>query len=87
MTGPGQDDARAAAAILRRLAARHHAGEIAMQTYRRDRRRVLEALSNGRPLPDDLITTSLVADVRWRLAIILAVAALAALVVTWFIVG
>lgn len=87
MTGPAQDDARAAAAILRRLATSHHAGEISMQAYRRDRRRVLEALSDGRPLPDDLVATSLVDEVRWRLAVIIALAALAALAVVWVIVG
>ena len=58
-----------------------------MQAYRRDRRRVLRALSEGHPLPDDLVATSLVEEVRWRLAIIIAVAALAALTVIWFIVG
>lgn len=87
MAVAAHDDAREAAAVLRRLASLYHAGEIPLHAYRRDRRRVLDALRERRPIPDDLRGNSLVDDVRWRLAVVLAVAALAALVVVLIVAG
>lgn len=78
-------DGDEAAAVLRRLAELHHLGELSLAGYRRERRRLLEAVAANRPIPEDLLETSLATDTHWGVGAMIAVLAMLGLVLAWWL--